>query len=99
MGCFQVKADSLLSTERKCLICENTHVVKHHIYGGGRRQISDREGAWVWLCPYHHNMSDEAVHFNHELDQRLKMETQLAWMTKHHASREDFIRVFGKGYV
>lgn len=90
---------SLLSTEKTCWVCGSPYVVKHHVYGGARRAISEKEDCWVWLCPVHHNMSDYAVHFNHELDMRLKTECQLAWMTKNKASREDFIKIFGKGYV
>ena len=91
--------NSLLSVNRECYFCGSPHVVKHHVYGGARRKISEREGCWVWLCPWHHNMSDESVHFDKEMDIRLKTECQLAWQTKHHADREDFIAVFGKGYV
>ena len=94
-----MRKESLLTPKRKCWVCGNPHSVVHHVYGGARRQISDREGCWVWLCPYHHNMSDDAVHFNKELDERLKREMQLAWQTAHDADREDFIAVFGKGYV
>ena len=90
---------SILQTKKECKVCGSPYVQKHHVYGGARRQISEREGCWVWLCPWHHNMSDDAVHFNHNFDEELKVECQLAWMTKNHATREDFIAVFGKGYV
>ena len=90
---------NLLQERKECWVCGSPYVVKHHVYGGARRQISEREKCWVWLCPFHHNMSDDAVHFNHELDQKLKIEMQLAWMTHNKATKEDFIRIFGKGYV
>ena len=94
------RVPSLISSKQECYVCKklwNLHM--HHIfYGAGRRSLSDQYGCWVYLCAYHHNMSDEGVHFNKERDLRLKRECQEEW-EKQYGSREDFIRVFGKSYL
>lgn len=91
---------SIMQTERECWFCGSPFVVKHHVFfGNGVRQISEREGCWVWLCPVHHNMSDESVHFCKPMDLALKDKCKKAWKQKHQASDEDFIAVFGRGYI
>lgn len=92
---------SLMSDTRECLICKSTYnIVVHHIYEGyGRRSVSDREGAWCYLCAYHHNMSKWGVHFNKPLDLKLKKECQERWMEANNATVEDFIKVFSKSYI
>ena len=91
---------SLISNERFCLVCGtpiNLH--KHHIYEGrGRRQLSEKWGAWCFLCPRHHNMSNEGVHFNKTLDLKLKQKCQEAFEFQI-GTREEFIKIFGKSYL
>ena len=71
----------------------------HHIYGGtGRRRISEREGFIVPLTPKEHNMSNEGVHFNKELDLWLKRLCQQKYESMGH-SREEFIRLIGRNYL
>lgn len=92
---------SLFSDERECLICGDTRDVhKHHIYpGAGRRQISEREGCWCYLCARHHNMSNQGVHFNKTLDEKLRKECERRWLVKNSATKEDFLKVFGVNYL
>lgn len=93
-------SDSLMSTERRCYLCGNPDVHKHHIYAGtGRRDASEREGCWVYLCPPHHNMSDFGVHFDKQLDERLKRLCQKRWMARTGKSRDEFRAIFGRSYV
>lgn len=91
---------SIIDNTRRCFICKterNLH--KHHIfYGAGRRTTSEKQGCWVYLCGYHHNLSDEGIHFNAERDMALKKYAQHVWEEKN-GSREDFIRTFGKSYL
>lgn len=91
---------SIVSNEKRCWICEterNLH--RHHVfYGAGRRSTSEKYGCWVYLCGYHHNMSDKGIHFNKEVDLQLKRLTQRKWEDKY-GSRDDFIRTFGKSYL
>ena len=75
------------------------NIHKHHIYEGtGRRKLSDKYGCWVYLCARHHNMSNEGVHFNKDLDLTLKRICQKKWETKY-GNRDKFIRVFGRNYM
>lgn len=94
------RAPSLMSNCEVCWFCKRTPVCLHHIYeGNGRRQICDREGAWVFLCPHHHNTSNNGVHFNKGMDLILKRECQKRWMIANKATVEDFIKVFGRNYL
>lgn len=90
---------SIVSNERECFVCHDTRTLhKHHIYGGiGRRSKSEELGCWVYLCPFHHNASDNGVHFNHELDLRLKQICQRLFEETH--SRAEFRRYFGRSYL
>lgn len=94
-----VIAKSIVSNERQCFICHDTRTLhKHHIYGGiGRRELSEKFGCWVYLCPWHHNMSDSGVHFNKVLDLKLKQWCQRKFEEEH--SREEFRRYFGRSYL
>lgn len=90
---------SILSNEKKCYICGamyNLH--RHHIfYGRANRKLSEREGCWVYLCGYHHNLSAEGVHHNRALDLVLKAKCQNRW-EELNGTTEDFRRVFGKSW-
>ena len=91
---------SLYSEERECWICHRPQVHRHHIYGGnGRRQISDREGCWLYLCPNHHNMSRFGIHFDKELDKAFKEDCQRRWMRQNNKTTQDFIDTFGRSYL
>lgn len=91
---------SILSNKPQCYVCGMTYNLhRHHIfYGTANRRKSDEFGAWVYLCARHHNMSDDGVHFNKELDLMLKQQAQEAWEERF-GRREDFIRIFGKSYL
>lgn len=93
-------SDSILSNDRRCFICGyegNLH--RHHVFGGvANRSVSEREGCWCFICAKHHNMSDNSVHFNRDMDLKLKRFTQKKWEEKN-GTREDFIRLFGKSWL
>ena len=90
---------SILQAEKSCLICGSPDVHKHHIFHGtANRILAEKFGCWVWLCPNHHNMSDEGVHFNTPFDRVLKMWTQAEW-ERQNGGRDEFRRVFGKSYL
>jgi DNA-directed RNA polymerase len=44
-----------------------------------------------------HNMSDQGIHFNHELDLYWKRKCQAKFEETH--SREEFIRLVGRNYL
>ena len=93
-------AKSIISNEKSCFICGDPNVVKHHIYHGtANRQISEVQGCWIYLCPAHHNMTNEGIHFNHPFEVMMKKYCQRVWEAKNGKSTEDFIKVFGKSYL
>lgn len=98
-----MRGDSLYPCkgEPRCLICGTTldlHV--HHIYpGSGRREVSDREGCWCYLCARHHNMSDAGVHFNRRLDMELRRDCQRRWERREGAGHDEFRALFGCSYL
>lgn len=93
-------ADSILQPDtRECYITGATDGLhKHHIYGGNpNRRISEEHGFFVWLRADWHNMADYGVHFNKDLDRRLKQECQERFEETH--SREEFMRLIGRNYL
>lgn len=91
---------SIIQTEKECYVCNTTQNLHlHHcIAGTANRRQSDKYGLTVWLCAYHHNMSDEGVHFNKPLDIHLKKIAQEKFEVVH-GSRNEFIKSFGKSYL
>lgn len=89
----------LQGKEKQCYLTGRTiGLHKHHIYfGNPLRAISDKHGFWVWLIPELHNASKDGVHFNRELDLKLKRECQAAYEREH--SRDEFINLIGKSYI
>lgn len=92
-------AKSIMQTEKRCYVCGTTYDLHdHHIfYGTANRKQSEKHGFKVFLCGKHHNLSNQGVHFNHELDMRLKMECQAKFEETH--SREEFMQIIGKNYL
>jgi hypothetical protein len=90
---------SIVSNEKVCLICGTTlNLHRHHIlYGSGKRQLSEKYGCWCYLCAKHHNMSNEGVHFNKVLDNKLKGLAQKRF--KEVYPQLEFIKIFGKNYL
>ena len=92
-------AKSILQSEKECYITgstENLH--RHHIFfGTANRSKSEVYGCWVWLRADWHNMSDYGVHFNKELDRKLKQECQMKFEQLY--GHEKFMNVFGRNYL
>lgn len=91
--------ESIIQSERECFVCKtknNLHM--HHIfYGTANREVSERNGFKVYLCGYHHNLSNFGVHFDNKLDIALKRYAQQIYEQEH--TREDFIKLVGKSYL
>ena len=92
--------NTVLQSEKECYACGTTYNLHSHhvIYGTSNRKNSEKRGFKVWLCAYHHNMSNEGVHFNKQFDLVLKTKAQ-AYYEEHYGSREDFVREFGRSYL
>ena len=92
---------SILQKKKRCLVCHSERDLHlHHVYEGtGRRKLSDIYGLTVWLCARHHNMSDEGVHFNRELDLKIKKASQRKAMSHYSWDTETFIEIFGRNYI
>lgn len=93
-------AKSIIQTEKECYVCKTTiGLHKHHIFFGvANRKLSELYGMTVWLCPRHHNMSNEGVHYNRELDLHLKRLAQEHYEARY-GTREDFRETFGRSYL
>lgn len=83
----------------RCYICNRTgYLHTHHVfYGTANRKKSDQYGCVVALCPKHHNMSNDSVHFNKNLDMMLKARCQKAFEDKY--DHETFMKVFNRNYI
>jgi hypothetical protein len=86
-----------------CWICHNPNVCMHHIYeGNGRRQVSDAEGCYVFLCPNHHTTSEFGVHNDKRLETFFKEDCQRRWERREGEgpqTRRRFIRLFTMSYL
>jgi hypothetical protein len=93
-------AKSVLQHYKECWVCKNIfNLHEHHIFfGTANRKKSEQYGLKVWLCGYHHNLSNEGVHFNKPLDLKLKRVAQ-EYFESHIGTREDFIREIGRNYL
>lgn len=91
---------SIMQEKKECYICKTTlDLDKHHcIHGTANRKLADKDGLWVYLCTYHHTMSNEAVHQNSAKDRKLKEIAQAVWESKL-GTREEFIKRYGKSYL
>lgn len=66
-------------------------------YGNSNRKQSEKYGCWVWLCGKHHNLSDFGIHFDKELDLKVKKLAQSKFEENH--SRQEFMQIFGKNWL
>lgn len=92
--------NTVLQSEKACYVCGTTYNLhSHHVlFGTSNRKKSEKYGLKVWLCAYHHNMSNDGVHFNKALDLRLKKTAQ-EYFEEHYGSRESFRNEFGRSYL
>lgn len=89
---------SILQQNKACYICHDTrNVQKHHIYEGSRRQMSERNGFWVYLCPEHHNLGSFSVHRDPALNRWMKKLCQMRYEEGH--AHDDFMKLVGKNYL
>lgn len=84
----------------RCFLCGTTNNIHiHEVFFGKNRQSSIKEHLYVGLCGEHHNLSNNSVHHNHEIDLKLKRYAEKIWLVKNKKTIEDFIKIFGKNYL
>lgn len=66
-------------------------------FGSANRQISIENGFCVGLCHKEHNMSNDSVHRNRNMNLELKRVYQKEYEKNH--TREEFIKLIGKSYL
>lgn len=90
---------SILQEEKRCYVTgDTTGLHRHHIYfGNGRREISEQNGFWVWLRWDLHNGKQYGVHFNRDLDLKLKRACQQEYEKTH--TRQAFVELIGRNYL
>ena len=83
----------------RCLICGSANKLQTHevFCGSANRQKSIDWGCYVRLCAFHHNASNNCVHYNHAMDMNLKKFAQRKFEEKY--GHEKFMEVFGKSYL
>lgn len=91
---------------RTCWLCGANGYLdpldKHHIFGGnGRRNKSEHDGLYVYLCHAKcHEFGTDAVHNNAETMQKLHEYGEQKWLDEHpDKTIDDFIREYGKNYL
>ena len=90
--------DSVLQQEKECYLCHRTGGLhSHHVFGAANRKWSEQFGLKIWLCPEHHNMSDQGIHFNKDFDIEVKRRAQARFESEH--GHEEFMRIFGRNYL
>jgi len=90
---------SILQNKKECFVCHTTYGLhEHHVFEGtANRKQSENTGMKIWLCGYHHNLSNEGIHFNKDLDLAVKQMAQSKFEETH--DREEFRTIFGKSYI
>ena len=93
-----MKRFSILTNDMtKCYVCEATQNIHiHEIYFGRNRNNSIKYGCCIPLCAYHHNMSNDGIHFNTELNNKIQKECELKFKEIYN---EEFIKIFYKSYL
>lgn len=111
------KKDKVKDSERKsiivpyldkCMICGSSDRVAIHevFFGAANRKKSKEDYMCVPLCYYHHNGSNFGVHFNKDLDNKLKVQAEKIWIDYYTDSTllyekriKLFIDRYGKNYL
>ena len=92
---------SILQSEKECFVCHTTqNLHEHHVCEGGtngNRKKSEEFGLKIWLCARHHNMSNEGIHFNKELDLEVKRYAQEVFEKTH--TRDEWRQAFNKSWL
>ena len=98
---------SLIQQTKCCYVCGTTSGLHlHHIfYGTANRNKSDEDKMTIFLCGYHHNLSNAGVHFNKALDDKIKEQAEKKWIETYASDLPEdeqikaFIKRYGRNYL
>lgn len=92
---------SIIQSNNECYVCHAKHCLHRHevFYGTSNRKKSLADGLTIKLCGKHHNLSSEGVHFNKDLDLKLKRLGQIVWEEYYQKSTDEFIKRYGRNYL
>lgn len=91
---------SILQNKKECYVCKTTSNIHiHEVYFGRNRQKSIEDGCCIYLCGKHHNLSNQGIHFNHELDMAIKKIMEQKWCEYYNKNIDDFLIRFGRNYL
>lgn len=77
-----------------CYVCGGKKECLHEVFFGKNRQASKNYGMVIPLCNYHHNASNEGVHFNKKLDIELKEKAEKCFLEIEGNTIKKFIEIF-----
>lgn len=90
---------SVLTDDLKhCIVTGSPCVHIHHVFGGANRKHSEADGFIIPLRPEFHNMSDQGIHFNREMDLHYKRLCQ-EYFEKYMGTQKQFISRYGKSWL
>ena len=97
----------MLNNDKRCFVCGTTNDLHiHHIFEGtANRKKSEEDDMKIYLCGYHHNMSNAGIHYNKELELKVKKLAQQVWMKQFVPNLpledqiEAFIKRYGRNYL
>lgn len=95
------KYESIFTTDlTKCYITGSTkasgaEIHIHHVFGASNKTNSEKYHFLMPLRADWHDLADYGIHFNRELDLKVKRACQEYWL-KHYGTKDEFIAIFGK---
>jgi len=91
---------SILQTEKVCFFTGDPNVDRHEVYFGSNRQVSIKNGLYVYLRHDRHIADSPFAtpHNNREIDLYLKRVCQEKYELDV-GTREEFMKLIGKNYL
>jgi len=89
---------------KKCFICgrngNGDRLERHHIFGGARRDLSEKYGLTVYLCGERcHRNGKYSAHQNAKISEYLHKYGQQKAMQEQGWTKEKFMKIFSCNYL
>lgn len=95
---MKYKPSILQADTAHCYLCGRSVALEcHHIFGKYQRKMSTEQGFTVMLCHDCHNERPNGVHFNREVDRRLKADCQRKFLQTH--TFDEWMSLVGRNYI